>query len=192
MNTPHEHEARDREAREWAAQERARRQARDAAAVSPDPNDRVGSGFSREFFRTAEPSPTTPHAAADADAPYQRIAEALRRPPPVDLPADFAVHVARIAEARVPGFVPKGSRLKPLPQSGALERTLVRALVFVFALCAVATGLVYGARVLAQLQAAIGPQGVQCTALLAGCLGLSWSLDLLRRRSGHGDAVRPA
>jgi hypothetical protein len=36
------------------------------------------------------------------------------------------------------------------------------------------------------LQAAIGAQGVQWAALLAGCLGLSWSLDRLRAYAGHG------
>ena len=190
MNTPHEHEARDREAREWETQEHARRQARAAAAVSPDPDDGGGSGFSRELSRTPESSPTTPHAAAEA--PYQRIAEALRGPPPVDLPADFAVHVARLAEERAPVLVPERSRLKPLPQSGAFERALAGVLVFVFALCALLSGAIYGARVLAQMQAAVGVQGLQWAALLVGCLGLSWAVDWLRRRFGHGDAMRMA
>src|SRR3546814_7524149 len=76
--------------------------------------------------------------------------------------------------------------------SGAFERVLTGVLVAAFALCAVATGLVYGARVLAQLQAMVGVQGLQWMALLAGCLGLSWSLDRLRRRAGHDGVARPA
>src|SRR3546814_14093940 len=71
--------------------------------------------------------------------------------------------------------------------------TLVRSgLWAVVARGAVATGLVYGARVLAQLQAMVGVQGLQWMALLAGCLGLSWSLDRLRRPAGPDGLPRPA
>lgn len=195
MNTSgQDHGAPEWEAGEWAAQEHARRQARVAAGASPGAPDR-GSDFGRGLFGMAAPSSAGPQDAGDAS--YRHIAEALRRPPPVDLPPDFAARVARVAEARAPDRVPESPRLessrpKPLPQSGAFERTLLRALVFAFALCAVVVGLVYGARVLAQLQAAIGMQGVQWTALLAGCLALSWSFEWLRRRPGDDDAVRPA
>jgi len=161
-------DARESEAQEWAAQERARQQVRDATSTaSPDA----------------------------ADAAYRRIAAALRHPPRVELPVDFAARVARIAEAPVPAPipvpVPEGMRPRLLSQSGAFEQALLRALVAVFALCALAAGLVYGASVSAQLQAAIGVQGVEWTVLLAGCLGLSWSFEWLRRRAGH-DGTRPA
>ncbi len=176
-------DARAREAREWAAQERARRQASGAPAASPDPDDEGGS-FSRESFRTTEAPPTTPHLSADAS--YQRIAEALRRPPSVDLPAGFAARVARLADAQATTPATAAS-IEP-----AFERGLVRALVATFALCAVAAGAVYGTRVLTQLQAAIGTEGLQWTALLAACLGASWAFDWLRRRVGHDDAMHTA
>lgn len=182
MNTPgQDHDAREREAQEWAAQERARRHARAAAAKSPGPPD-SGNGFSSKLFPAMKPSPASPHEAGDAS--YRHIAQVLRHPPPVDLPPDFAARVARIAEAHAP--------VPALAEAPAFERVLIRTLAVVFALCAVVAGLVYGERVLAQLQMAIGMQGLQWAALLAGCLGLSWSFEWLRRRAGHGDAMRPA
>jgi len=183
MNTPgHEHHIDEREACEWAAQERGRQQASDAAAALAG-----GSGFGREFFSVAEPSlnPDTTEAAS-----YRRIAEALRRPPPVDLPPDFAARVARAAALRAPvafPAAPESSRPGPPTQPAAFERALIGVLACAFALCTVVAALVYGARLSAQLQAALGVQGAQWTALLAGCLGLSWSFDWLRRRAGHGD-----
>src|SRR3546814_2613479 len=149
-----------------------------------------GSGSSRDLSPAVERSPASPHEAGDAA--YRHVAEALRRPPPVDLPPDFAARVARIADVRAATSVAGSPRLEPLPQSGAFERVLTGVLVAAFALCAVATGLVYGARVLAQLQAMVGVPGLQWMALLAGCLGLSWSLDRLRRRAGHDGVARPA
>ena len=60
----------DQDEREWQAQERALREARDGLPVTPD----------------------------DARlARYRNIAEALRQPPQGALPADFASQVARIA-----------------------------------------------------------------------------------------------
>ncbi|MFC3714624.1 hypothetical protein ACFONC_00435 [Luteimonas soli] len=179
MNTP----GNDRDAREWAAQERARR----AAATNP-PAPR-GSGFSRDFFPAGERSLASPQEAGDAA--YRHVADALRRPPPVELPPDFAARVARIAELQTATAVTKSSRLKPLPRSSAFERRLTGALVAVFALGTAAAALVYGARVMAQLEALAGVQGLQWLALLAGCLGLSWSLGWLRRQAGHDGIARP-
>lgn len=184
MNTPHDHDARDRDAREWAAQENARRRARDAAKGSGAPDSRSGS--SREPFPMVERPATAPRDTGEAS--YRHVAEALRRPPPVDLPPDFAARVAGIAESRAPARDAEAPRLKPLPRSDAFERATVRALVAMFALCALLAGPIYGTRV---LQAAAGVQGMQWMALLAGCLALSWVLDWLRRRLGHG-AVMPA
>ena len=178
----------DHDQREWEAQERARQLARDGKSASPPLAPR-GSGFSRESLHPVELSSTSEPDAESAD--YRRIADALRRPPPVDLPSDFAVRVARIAEMRAAAPVAKSPRLKPLSRSSALERALTGALMAVFALGAVAVAPVYGARVLAQLQAMVGVQGVQWMALLAGCLGLSWSLDWLRRQARHDGVVRP-
>src|SRR3546814_4546538 len=116
MNTPgHDHVA-----REWEAQEHARRQARTAAVTNP-PAAR-GSGPSRDLSPAVERSPASPHEAGDAA--YRHVAEALRRPPPVDLPPDFAARVARIADVRAATSVAGSPRLEPLPQSGAFERVL--------------------------------------------------------------------
>src|SRR3546814_13158162 len=92
MNTPgHDHDA-----REWEAQEHARRQARTAAVTNP-PAAR-GSGSSRDLSPAVERSPASPHEAGDAA--YRHVAEALRRPPPVDLPPAFAARAARLPQAR--------------------------------------------------------------------------------------------
>jgi len=141
----------------------------------------------------ASPAParSSPSHREDDDASYRHVAEALRRPPPVDLPPDFATRVARIAELPTATSVTRSSRLKPLLHSSAFERVLTGVLVAVFALGALAAALVFGARVLAQLQAVVGVQGLQWMALLAGCLGLSWSLDWLRRQAGHDGIARP-
>src|SRR3546814_15119573 len=92
MNTPgHDHDA-----REWEAQEHARRQARTAAVTNP-PAAR-GSGPSRALSPAVERSPASPHEAGDAA--YRHVAQTLRRPPPVDLPTDFAARVPRLPQRR--------------------------------------------------------------------------------------------
>ena len=176
-----DHDRGEREAHEWEVQERGRRQAADADAAWNAPAvTGIVRGASSGIDAAASPSIAADAVAADA---YRRIAQALRRPPPVDLPPDFAVRMARMAEtlaqAPAPTAVPAAAA-DPL-----LERVLLRALVAAFALGAVVVGFVYGARLFTQLQAAIGAQGVQWVALLAGCLGLSWSLDRLRALAGH-------
>ena len=180
-----DHDRGEREAREWEAQERGRRQAADAAWNAPAVTGIV-RGASSGIDAAASPSIAADAVAADA---YRRIAQALRRPPPVDLPPDFAVRMARMAKtlAQAPAAPTAGPAVAADP---LLERVLLRALVAAFALGAVVVGLVYGARVFTQLQADIGAQGVQWAALLAGCLGLSWSLDRLRALAGHGSRHR--
>jgi len=163
MNTTdRDHDAGGPDAREWAAQERARREA--------------GTG-GRAIVRAADHAPDDAGAAA-----YRRIAEALRNPPPVELPADFAARVARTAEA--PRRTPAGP---------AFENILQRVLVVAFALCAVLAGLAYGARLLALLQAGVGADALQWAALAAACVALSWSFEWLRNRAGRGgDSLRAA
>ena len=60
---------------------------------------------------------------ADADPDDLRIARALRRAPPVDLPFDFASQVASLARAQAAA-------------NYLLEQRLLRGLVFVFAMSA--------------------------------------------------------
>ena len=179
-----DHDRGEREAHEWEVQERGRRQAADADAAWNAPAvTGIVRGASSGIDAAASPSIAADAVAADA---YRRIAQALRRPPPVDLPPDFAVRMARMAEtlAQTPTAVPAAAA-DPL-----LERVLLRALVAALALGAVVVGFVYGARVFTQLQAAIGAQGVQWVVLLAGCLGLSWSLGRLRALAGHDSRHR--
>lgn len=171
--------------REWAAQERARRQPPGGAAQSPGAPDR-GRAFSGERFGTAGSS------AGCGDAAYRRIDEALRHPPPVDLPPDFAVRVARIAAQRAADVAETGAQAGPAARPAEFERVLVGTLACVLGLCALVAGLVYGPRMVTPVQAAVGAEGLQWTALLAGCLALSWSFEWLRRRTGDGGGLRPA
>src|SRR3546814_5839508 len=131
-----------------------------------------GSGSSRDLSPAVERSPASPHEAGDAA--YRHVAEALRRPPPVDLPPDFAARVARIAEVRAATSVAGSPRLEPLPQSGAFERVLTGVLVAVFALCAVATGLVYGARVL---------RSEEHTSELQSLMRISYAVFCLKKKT---------
>lgn len=105
-------------------------------------------------------------------ARYQAIAEVLGQSPQHALPADFAGRVARIAAQRT-------NMQSPQP---AGEQVLVRVLACAFALSAAVAFGAYGARLLAMLQAATGGDGLKWMLLLAGCMGLSWSLDRLRQR----------
>lgn len=133
-------------------------------------------------LREARAGVAGPAEAEDpALAQYRAIARTLREPPAVALPAGFAADVARRAQARAAA-----------PEAG-LERWLVRALVAAFAIGALAVLGIYGARLLAALDAAAGAQGMQWLGLLAGCVALSWSFDWLRRRAGGDDgSLRPA
>ncbi|HVI57983.1 MAG TPA: hypothetical protein VM619_03790 [Luteimonas sp.] len=146
----HDFDERDFDEREWQAQERALREARADLRAPADADDR-------------------------APAQYRAIADALRAPPPVSLPASFAADVARRAQARAPAGKPEAG----------LERWLVRALVAAFALSALLALGAYGTRLLAMLEGDVGAQGMQWLVVLAGCVALSWSMDWLRRRAGH-------
>ena len=119
-------------------------------------------------------------------ARYRDIAKALRQPPQSRLPWDFAASVARLAQQH------------PAPAVHTLtEQGLLRALAAIFALSALAALGVYGDRLLAMLQVAAGAAGLQWSLALTACVGLSWSLDWLRRRlrddrDGGGPMHRPA
>jgi hypothetical protein len=110
------------------------------------------------------------------DEAYRRVARALRQPPPVDLPPGFAGTVAHAARART---------AETNAAARAFERRLRAAAFAAFAAFAVPAGVVYGTRLFAQLQDAIGASGVRWSALLAACLGASWVLDRLARQMGH-------
>ena len=110
-----------------------------------------------------------------AVAQYRDIANALRQPPHATLPADFAASVARIAAGRAP--VPAGET--------RFEQVLVRVLAALFVLSALLAFGIYGGRLLAMLQAATDAGGLRWVLGLATCIGLSWSLDWMRRQWHH-------
>lgn len=111
---------------------------------------------------------------------YRQVARALRRPLPDAPPADFARSVAlRVASA----YASPDMRL---------EQLLLHALSALLALSAVVAMALYGsqwlrafAALLPSMAAGSAPAGLALnwTLALAACLGLSWSLERLRRHS---------
>jgi hypothetical protein len=107
-------------------------------------------------------------------ASYRSVARALRQPLPDALPADFAQIVAKRAFAA------------HTPLDLRFEQALMRNLVVVLALSAAVATALYGS-VFLQALAALMPASSSTVAFgwalaLAGCVGLSWSFELLRRR----------
>lgn len=108
---------------------------------------------------------------ADADAGDLRIAWALRRAPPVELPADFATRVAALARAQADA-------------SMLLEQRLLRGLGIVFALSAAVVVAWYGRGWAAGLAVTLpgGGDALGWCAVAAVCLLGNWGLGALRRR----------
>lgn len=107
----------------------------------------------------------------DADAVDLRIARALREPPPVALPADFAARVARLARAQAAVSV-------------ELERRLLRGLVLVFGLSA-ATAVGWLGRGWVDALAAALPGGLQSVGwllLALACLLGDWAWGVAHAR----------
>ena len=106
-------------------------------------------------------------------ADYRRVARALRTPLPPDLPADFATQVA----ARVVAHHAAESRL---------EQILTHVLLGTLALAGVVVSLQYGGSWLHDSLALLPPRqlglGLQWGLAIVACLGLSWSMEQLRRR----------
>ncbi|QNN47664.1 hypothetical protein H9L17_05895 [Thermomonas brevis] len=111
----------------------------------------------------------------DADAGDLRIARALRRAPPVDLPPDFATAVARSAAAQ--------ARARA-EASTLLEQRLLRGLGFVFALSAAVVVAWYGRGWAAALAATLpgGGEALGWCAAAAVCLLGNWGLGAMKRR----------
>ena len=110
----------------------------------------------------------------DADPAELRIARALRRATPMDLPPDFAVQVAALARAQ--------ASLAASEQS-LLEQRLLRGLVIVFALSAAVVVAWFGRGWVATLAATLpgGQSAIGWGALAACCLLGNWGLGALRR-----------
>ena len=107
----------------------------------------------------------------DVDAGDLRIARALRHAPPVELPVDFAVRVAKLAHARAEA-------------STELEQRLLRGLGIVFALSAAVVVAWYGHGWVAELVATLpgGGDALGWCAAAAVCLLGNWGVGAMKRR----------
>lgn len=108
----------------------------------------------------------------DAEAGDRRLARALRHPPPVALPHDFARQVAAMARAQA-------------ASSSLLEQRLLRGLVLVLAVSA-AVMVAWHGRGWAASLASVLPGGTDAAgwggvALL--CVCANWGFGALRRRA---------
>ena len=115
----------------------------------------------------------------DADPAELRIARALRRATPMDLPPDFAVQVAALARAQ--------ASLAASEQS-LLEQRLLRGLVIVFALSAAVVVAWFGRGWVSELAAVLpgGADAVAWSGVAALCLLGNWGLGLLRGQHMRG------
>lgn len=105
-------------------------------------------------------------------AQYRQVARALRAPLADALPADFAAQVAARASARA-------------RTDGRLEQVATQLLLATLAFAGVVTAALYGGAwwraSIALLPASHADVALQWALAIVGCLGLSWSADLLRR-----------
>ena len=115
----------------------------------------------------------------DADPAELRIARALRRATPMDLPPGFAVQVAALARAQ--------ASLAPSEQS-LLEQRLLRGLVIVFALSAAVVIAWFGRGWVSELAAVLpgGGDAVAWSGVAALCLLGTWGVGLLRGQHMRG------
>ena len=110
----------------------------------------------------------------DADPAELRIARALRRAPPVDLPVGFAVQIAALARAQAASPALSGQSL--------LEQRLLRGLIIVFALSAAVVVAWFGRGWPADLAAVLpgGADAVAWSGVAGLCLLGNWGVGLLR------------
>lgn len=116
----------------------------------------------------------------DADPAELRIARALRRAPPVELPLDFAAQVAALARAQAASPVASEPAL--------LEQRLLRGLVIVFALSAAMVVAWLGRGWVADLASVLpgGRDAVAWSGVAALCVLGNWGVGLLRRQHAGG------
>ena len=115
----------------------------------------------------------------DADPAELRIARALRRATPMDLPPGFAVQVAALARAQAS---PAAS------EQSLLEQRLLRGLVIVFALSAAVVVAWFGRGWVSELAAVLpgGGDAVAWSGVAALCLLGNWGVGLLRGQHMRG------
>ncbi len=120
------------------------------------------------------PHDSNPHER-ERDALDLRIDRALRNPPPVDLPFDFAARVAALARAQAAA-------------STVLEQRLLRGLGLVLALSAAVMVAWYGRGWVADLAAILpgGRDAVGWSGIAALCLLGNWGFGALRRQFERG------
>jgi hypothetical protein len=109
-------------------------------------------------------------------ARYRQVARVLRQPLPSALPADFATRViARVGSLHAPADM-------------RLEQALTGGLMVLLAMAAVAAFWLYGGDWLRESLALLPRQAtgfaLNWGVALAACIGLSWSLEQLRRHRG--------
>ena len=107
---------------------------------------------------------------ADADPDELRIARALRRAPAMDLPADFAAHVAALARTQA-------------VVDAKLEQRLLRGLGVAFGLSSAVTVAWFGHDWVPTLSATL-PGGASATgwsAAAALCLLINWGWGAMKR-----------
>lgn len=106
-------------------------------------------------------------------ADYRLVSRALRTPAPVDLPADFAAQVAACAAARARA-------------EGRLEQVLTQALLAALGLAGGVVAVQSGGAWLRDCLAWLPPRQLGLALpwglAVVGCLGLSWSMEQVRRR----------
>lgn len=135
---------------------------------SPDNDHQIDDAHwqAQELARRLDP---------DADPAELRIARALRRATPMDLPPDFAVQVAALARTQ--------ASLAASEQS-LLEQRLLRGLVVTFALSAAVVVAWLGRGWAAELAAVLpgGGDAVAWSGVAALCLLGNWGVGLLRQQ----------
>jgi len=130
---------------EWQDQERASKAVRDAALPSGDEGE---------------------------DVAYRRIAQALREPPSINLPRDFAADVAKLASSSTPPF-----RAKADP-----ELRIAGTLAGILVACCVAAGFHYADTLGSLLTSPLGAWGLSALCCAAAAQGF----QLLTRRMARG------
>lgn len=147
-----------------------------------DRDEREWQAQERALERERRAAPAT-HDDPRAER-YRPVVRALREPLADGLPPDFAQRVAERARL---------ARQSRAAVDLRLERTLIRVLVAAFALGALVAVALYGSplwRSLAALASAFGAISGGWLLPALACLGLSWSMDAIRKSAANGGGAR--
>ena len=125
---------------------------------------------------TREECDGAPASDDPALAQYRRVARALREPLPHAVPDDFAARVAARAEAR---------RRTASRVEDVLTQLLLAALGIAGGVVAMRSGGTWLEEATARLPVQDLGLSLQWGVAIAACLGLSWGMEHLRRRTPH-------